>query len=137
MWPCGGEEYQDLATSESESSCGGEEYQDLLSGSSLGESEASCGGEEYQDLLSGSSLGESESSCGGEEYQDLVWGGGGICNLYRTREEEEYPALPLVVSPYSHAQTPPTLMRGTLRNFWGLVQNSGKPIRIVACDLEK
>ena len=53
MWPCGGEEYQDLATSESESSCGGEEYQDLLSGSSLGESEASCGGEEYQDLVWG------------------------------------------------------------------------------------
>ena len=24
-----------------------------------------------------------------------------------------------------------------LSNFWGLVQNSGKPIRIVPCDLEK
>ena len=37
-----------------------------------------------------------------------------------------------------HAQTPPTLMRRRVwyssSNFWGFVQNSGKPIRIVPCD---
>ena len=36
---------------------------------------------------------------------------------------------------------PPTLTRRRVwyssSDFWGLVQNSGKPIRIVPCDLEK
>ena len=41
---------------------------------------------------------------------------------------------------WSRAQTPPTLTRRRVwyssSNFWGLVQNSGKPIRIVPCDLD-
>ena len=58
------------------------------------------------------------------------------CSNYRKRVR----GVGVVPGAGTRAQTPPSLMkrvRYSSSNFWGLVQNSGKPIRIVPCDLEK